>query len=665
MMKLPSDQEHPRLFVTRTPVEGLRSVEGLRRDVRSGVSQRLWERLRNQAEVAMRQAPLTPSSPLPGRSADHVRLQIRDYAVVEAACSRIMNAAVAWLVTEDRRFAKDAWRQIEAVFDPALWSGWPDQAHEALGLVADLRTGQFLRAIGYAYDWLHEALTPAQRAGIVTGLDRRGIQPFLQEVARNAWFTSMDHLDNWNTVVVGGAGTAAMAFGDDHPASAALLERATRLMDNYLGVFGSEGEFNESVFYANAVRMPVEFLTALRHHRGGGDNRLAGHPFASFCRWYMQFVLPPGRVASLGDGGTMASPSVSFFPAVAAACRDGVLQRCYVEGLELEDVGLHRDMAVELLSFDPSVIPQSPEGVLRRGKAYRGHSALWSSRTDWNPRSTACVVYGKGGHGAEGHGHHDAGQVCIDAFGERLIVDLGSKSYPPDYFGPNRWSYYDAGVCGHNVPMIGDRETRIGRDAAAVVLAAAFDDAKGGYWHGDLTALYDGVTSVRRLVAHLHPGIVAVLDDLVLEGAEEVSLRWHTADRCEPRADGSFTVVVNGVQLAARILRLDTTGPMTVRRCEHAYRPPFDRDRYGQPLPQRNESYIETLCPGREFRLLSLFCVFGPGCVPSVWDGREGEYGIDTGDGTATVQLTPDGGLRVRHAGTGQEWMVGRREKAP
>ncbi len=651
-------QSHPHMFVTQTPVAGLRCVDDLRRDVRAGVPQQLWERLRHQAETALQQPPYIPSSPLPGRSSDHIRLQIRDYAIVEAACSRIKQAAVAWLVTEERRFVDDAMRQLDAVFDPLQWPDWPDQAHLDLGLVADLRTGQFLRAIGYAYDWLHEALSPAERGWMVAQLDRRGIQPYLQEVARNAWFTSLEHMNNWNTVVVGGAGMAAMALGNAHPDSARLLEQADRLMHNYLGVFGAEGEFNESVFYANSVRMPVEFFTARRYHSDGGDNRLAESPFTTFCRWYMHVVLPPGRVAAFGDGGTQAVPAAAFFPAVAAAARDGVFQQFYLEHLNLENTNHHRDLAIELLSFDPTVIPRMPEGRLPRGRAYREHSALWSSRTDWNPRTTACVVYGKGGHGCEGHGHHDAGQVCIEAFGESLIVDLGSKSYPPDFFGPNRWHYYDAGIRGHNVPMIGGREMRTERKAAAVILDAAFDDAKGGYWQGDMTALYTGAASVRRLVVHLHPAVVAVLDNLTLVAEEEVSLRWHTAAPCEPTADGAFTVAANGVQLSARIFRLDAGEPLSIRRGEHAYAPPFDRDRYGQPLPQRREPFVEAHGRCRACRTLTLFCAYGPGRTPASWNAQDGAFRIDTGDGIVTVHYTPDGGLRVRHAGTGHEWKV-------
>ena len=84
------------------------------------------------------------------------------------------------------------------------------------------------------------------------------------------------------------------------------------------------------------------------------------------------------------------------------------------------------------------------------GRVYHGHSQNISVRSNWDPRSTTCVVYGKGGHGAEGHGNHDAGQVCIDSYGNRLITDPGSPpGYPADFFGQNRYEYYNASALGH------------------------------------------------------------------------------------------------------------------------------------------------------------------------------------------------------------------------
>jgi hypothetical protein len=206
------------------------------------------------------------------------------------ATLRQQRDALMWLLTRDRQYIDDAMRQIEALFDVSMWPQWSDQRHLDLGLVADLRTGQLLRAFGYMYDWLYDALSDADRQWIVEGFDRRAIQPYLEEVDRNAWFIGTGRMNNWNTVVVGGAGTAAMALGDDHPDSQRIYEHAVHVMDVYCGEIGQDGEFNESVGYAGSMQCPIEFHATHRYHVRGEQNRLAQSPFPEFCRWYMHML---------------------------------------------------------------------------------------------------------------------------------------------------------------------------------------------------------------------------------------------------------------------------------------------------------------------------------------------------------------------------------------
>lgn len=558
---------------------------------------------------------------------------------------------MAALITGERRYSDEALRQLEALFDRRQWPVWCDRAH---GTEADLRTGSLSRDVAFAYDWMWPVLTADERKWVVEGIDRCGIQPYLRSVEAGAWWLNCHN--NWLSCVVGGLGIAGMCLGEDHPRSQELIDIALPRMTDYLNMYGPEGEFNESVAYSGATILPALFFTAHLYWRGNSENALARWPFPETCRWDMYFMVPPGHIVPFGDSHLNAPLAPAYFAAVAGAARDGVLQWWYLNHLEESD---RRALHWELLWFDPTLAAEHPDDAeLPRGRAFRAHSACISSRTDWNARWTYCVVYGKGGHGSEGHGNHDAGQVCIDGCAQRLIVDLGLPSmYPADFFGPNRYEYYNASVRGHNVFTFGAREMRSGEESRAEILDAAFDDFAGGYWVLDLTGLYDGARSVRRSVVHLHPGIVAVLDEAELATAEDVSMRWHTADRCEPDADGRFTVAGDGVQLEGLIVRLDE-GAMTVRRGEHGYEAPFDRGRLGDPLDQRRESYIEAALRGERCRLLTLFVVWGPEQTPGRWE-RDGQtWRLQTAEGR--VRVTCDaGGLVVRNEDAETEWRAG------
>ena len=63
-----------------------------------------------------------------------------------------------------------------AELDHALeaWPIWVDTAHQP---PYDLMTGELSMTYGIAYDWLYEALTPAERTRIREGVERRAGRP--------------------------------------------------------------------------------------------------------------------------------------------------------------------------------------------------------------------------------------------------------------------------------------------------------------------------------------------------------------------------------------------------------------------------------------------------------------------------------------------------------
>jgi hypothetical protein len=406
-------------------------------------------------------------------------------------------------------------------------------------------------------------------------------------------------------------------------------------MIDYLDRYGPDGEFSESVGYSGSTVQPVAFFTAHRYASKGGQNRLAKHPFPQTCYWTIYFTLPPGRYAAFGDGHVNAPPALTFIPAVADATRDGVLQKFYLDYANLNET--RRSLPWELLWYDPDLEPVSLDGRVPTGRAFHAHGACFSSRTGWNPVSTPSLVYGKGGSGAIVHGHHDVGQVCIDGYGERLIVDLGSPpGYPGDY-GAKKYEYYNAAAHGHNILVFGGREMKHVSDEWAEILDATFEDENGGTWQIDLTPKYDGAIAVRRTVAHLHPFAIAVLD----EAEEDISLRWHTISPSIPEATGCFTVEGKEVSLSARVAELDGL-TLTLASARHVYREPYNRHRLGDVFEQHYEPYVGATGHARACRILSLFAICPPGKPTSHWlDTKTGwKIGTPEGDATATPTNT-------------------------
>lgn len=265
----------------------------------------------------------------------------------------------------------------------------------------------------------------------------------------------------------------------------------------------------------------------------------------------------------------------------------------------------------------------------------------------------------KAGDSREKHGNHDAGQVCIDAFGKPLIIDLGSPPYPKDFFSMDRWEYYPASVLGHNIFQFDGQEMRTDFDHKAEIIGSGFDDKKGGWWTVDTTDLYNNVTKVKRTVVHLFPGLIAVYDEAELCEPGEISMRWHTSDRAEPDEAGNFTVVNGDVELISKIVRLD--GDSVSFQCrEHNYQEPFHMDRNGELLPQKHEKYVEALIRDKKCRLVTLFAAAKSEHVAAgaAWCRNGDEFQISSGSLNGEVRFV-DRVMTVENLNTGQNWTVG------
>jgi len=556
------------------------------------------------------------------RDPDQAAHANRDFTITVAVTQRVLRAALLFKVTGNRAYLRGCLEQIDVLIDRQIWVEWRDKAHVKLGFPADLRTGGIAREVAIAYNWLRSSLTSAQRTKIVAGLDRMAIQPFLESLPMDPFW--MRDSTNWMTCVVGGMGICGMALGPDHPQSKKLVRLSKAKMASYFDAFGPAGEFNESPGYAGSLILVVGYYSALQSLEGGAANRLAQFPFPQAAHWIQYLTLGPKRIAGFGDCQPTAPPFVSHYAAVAAATRNPTIQglaqhfRATIMGYAVPDI-------FELIWLDPSLPAKKPDAKAPRHATFRGHAACFSSRSDWKTSGPACVVYGKAGREPH-HAHADAGQVCIDAHGERLIRDLGlpAGGYPADFFGENRYKYYNASALGHNLLTVNDREHPDRPTPGEFIQEGALPNGLGVHWVYDLSACHPEATKVTRTVFHFLPNIVAVIDEARVEKPARFRLRWHTAKPVNIRGDGSFRFSSGHASLSARV---HVAKPVRAQHHHgrHRYEAPFHQTRMGDPLQQRREPYVDTCTKGKHCRLLTVFATGRSSSQLGSWQEKNGQ----------------------------------------
>ena len=231
---------HPRIFVTKAGLEGLRE--------RARTTHRAeWTKvLVNLA--AMKGAPPPVPGPQERRSQNNVA-----FAVAEVSLAYAVERKPQYLA------AAKAWTLAAIDYEP--WGYTYNKPN------TDLAAGHLLYALGWAYDLLYEDLTPAERARIRTSLERHAglvYDAFAPKPGRKLHFTQ-----NHDFIPTAGLGVTALALlGESKDAEKwAALARAHHHRAGQL--LSPDGYYYEGMeYWIFSTPWLVHFLDAWEHSTG-------------------------------------------------------------------------------------------------------------------------------------------------------------------------------------------------------------------------------------------------------------------------------------------------------------------------------------------------------------------------------------------------------------
>jgi len=367
---------------------------------------------------------------------------------------RVVSLAMAYLLWGDRRHRDRAVAELDDAI--ANWPIWVDTAHAP---PYDLMTGENALTFGLAWDWLYGSLTADERARLREGVERRALRPYLEAADREQppfWFSAQH---NWNPVCSGGAVVLALALGVDSTLSDRVLALAAPAMAPYWNHLGSDGAWDEGTgYWEYGHRYAFMAADALRR-AGRPEGRADLERPGARTTGYFPLVFNPGRrlSASFGDSPGRVSDPVLYF-----------LSREYRN----PDLAWFQDR-VAMASPTREGWPEEALTLLWRPA---GEDWLPEATRDFRPRVPAVAVFPsigwamlapeqpdppfflafKNGSLAANHTHLDLNHVSVAVGDTTLLVDLGSRPYPADYFTASaRYRYYEITTAGHNSVLVG------------------------------------------------------------------------------------------------------------------------------------------------------------------------------------------------------------------
>ncbi len=537
--------DHPRLLFGATDVPAL--AARAKHPALEPVARRLLQR----ADRLLAAPPIVPS--ITKRGEPDPPGERKGIASARALQGRVLTYAMAFTLTRDRKYRDAAVAELRRAIDD--WRIWVDTAHNP---PYDLMTGENCLTFGLAYDWLYHDLTPGERAAVRTGVERRGLQPYLDAVAKKASFVTARH--NWNPVCNGGAAVAALAFARESELSERVLHTAVPGMDHYWNHLAEDGGWDEGTgYWRYGHRYAFIAAEALRRSgRPGGAERFA-LPGAKRTG-YFPIVFNPGRTvtAGFGDSNSRVSDPILYLLGREYQNPDFVWFQDRAAAPSLEGEGWPAESLA--LLWRPVGDPWLPESQAsftpRVEPTFVFPSIGWGFMSPRQPDPPFFLAF-KNGSLAANHTHLDLNHINVGVGDTMLLVELGSRPYPADYFSAKRYGYYEIGTRGHNTVLIGGKGQARGKVGRLLGPTEGKDTTT-------LVGVADGAydvetTRVRRHVAFVQNTVWVILDEIVTPQPQSVELRFHTY---APIQTLSRNRLYNVIQQTSASLMIHTWGDL-------------------------------------------------------------------------------------------------------
>ncbi len=459
---------------------------------------------------------------------------------------RVLTLAMAFLLGADRRFRDAALGQLDqAIRD---WQSWVDTAHDP---PYDLMGGEMSLTFGIAYDWLHDALSEAERLRLREGVERRALLPYLEaaERAKPGFSCMANH--NWNPVCNGGATVLALALGAESALSARVLALSVPAMARYWDRLGADGGWEEGTgYWTYGHRYAFMAADALRRAgvRAGAD--YLSSPGARMTGYFPLAFNPGTRLsASFSDSADRAADPLFYFlgreyqdPAFVWF-QDRVAPRSVTsEGWPEEALTLVWRPVGE------SWLPEARAGFRPAIPAIASFPSIgWAMLASAQPDPALFLAF-KSGSLAANHSHLDLGHLTVGMGNDMVLVDLGSRSYPADYFqSAARARYYEISTAGHNSVLVGGKGQVFGRPGAQ---QGPVEGPGFTAFVGVADSSYEVRTPhARRHVVFVDRRYFVILDDVVPAAPAAIELRFHSYGAIVARPGAGWTVTQGDASL--------------------------------------------------------------------------------------------------------------------
>ncbi|GAB5559746.1 MAG: heparinase II/III-family protein [Synoicihabitans sp.] len=369
-------------------------------------------------------------------------------------------------------FEETSWVYPAHIFMQRAGSDLPDATEH----VVDLGVGETAALVA----WIDYLLGP--QLDTVSKMTRKRLSHEVQERILKpcldradfwwmAWDTQGHPINNWNPWIVANLLSSALLIEKDPELRARHVEKAQRVLDQFLNSYPADGGCDEGPSYWGRAGASTFEALDWMYGASAGKISIFDEPLIAGMgryiltahvadQWYMNFADANARTIVNGPlvyryGQAIGDPELAAY---------GVW---LWERNKNRDTPSNRSIGriVPELFLAAELAQQDGANPLPRD-GWLPDLQLMTAR-DQAGSTDGLYVTAKGGHNDESHNHNDVGSFIAYLDGLPLIIDVGPEYYTAKTFSDQRYEIWTMRSAWHNVPLVNGFEQAPGRDFAA------------------------------------------------------------------------------------------------------------------------------------------------------------------------------------------------------
>ena len=476
---------------------------GFLKSSRNGAFKAMLEEVQNKMPAAVQPEPSSGS--IESNYEDTVQEQKRTLA-----------AALAWVVTRERRYGDDAFRRVMA---QARWNTQGTLAYKT----NDMGSRTVAWTLALAYDWLHDYLKPEQKA-IVAAAIRERTQPMFRDVVTNLAGYPYDSHGNISLTIVGAIG---VLMAGELPEADAWVKEALPLAIVWTSPWGAQdggfGNGTAQAFWDTGSNLPAWLVI-----RNATGVDLSKKDWVRNHGRFLAYMVPPGSPSGVfGDGLELNLQEVWARVGKAYAhFAPSPLARWYARAQKGEDESRMELLMMAHRDERPAPFPEGTPNAAVFPSV--GWAAMHSDLRD--PMRTS-VYFKSSAYGSYNHSHADQNSFVIHDKGRRLAIASG---YYDGYKTPHWTEWYKQTRAANAITFDGGRGQGLNDRRFEGTITRFESTPRFAYATGHAEKAYDpALTKAQRTIVYLQPDIVIVRD--VLASREPHAWEWniHALERMD------------------------------------------------------------------------------------------------------------------------------------